>query len=72
MVRAKFKVQSVDAKEDGSGTITLEPVTSGSEENDAFYKWTPGGSIVLSTINADAVSQFEVGNEYYVDFTSAT
>lgn len=71
MVRAKFKVQNVDTREDGGGTVTLTPVTSGSEENEAFYRWTPGGSIILSTINAEAVKQFENGKEFYVDFTPA-
>jgi hypothetical protein len=50
----------------------LEPVTSGSPENESFYKYTPGGKISLSTINADAAKQFVPGQYYYVDFTAAT
>lgn len=74
MVRAKFKVQSIEktGEGDSSGaTITLWPVVSGSEENEQFFKYTPAGSIVLSTINPGAAEQFEVGGEYYVDFLQA-
>lgn len=67
-VRAKFKCQSVTA-ENGGSCITLAPVVGGSPENDSFYKCTPGGSVVLNTINPDAVKQFEEGKEYYIDFT---
>lgn len=69
-VRAKFKVES--KSEDGSGfSVLLHPVIGGSEENESFYRYTPAGQIQLSTINAEAAAQFEVGREYYVDFTPA-
>lgn len=79
-VRAKFKV---DAKEEicngksADGTIAkqtnvkLSPVMSGSEENKTFWKWSPGGSIQLACVNQAAADQFELGREYYVDFTPA-
>jgi len=70
-VRAKFKVESVTKMSGGSNSIRLHPVMSGSEENKAFYKWTPGGSIELSTINDEAAAQFAPGLEFYVDFTKA-
>lgn len=57
-VRAKFRVTSIKPGSEGA-TINLSPVTSGSAENDQFYKWTPGGSIVLSTINPEAADQPE-------------
>jgi hypothetical protein len=71
-VRAKFKVTSVEANtEGGHGTVKLSPVIGGSAENDEFYKWTPSGSIELSTINESAVAQFAEGKEFFVDFTPA-
>ena len=70
-VRAKFRVSSVTRMENEASRVTLNPVTSGSEENRAFYKWTPGGNIVLETVNTDASKQFEPGREFYVDFTLA-
>lgn len=69
-VRAKFRVQSVTQYEHGYA-VKLTPVSSGSAENASFYKWTPGGSIELQTVNDDAAKQFAVGIEMYVDFTPA-
>ena len=76
-VRAKFAVQSItrtqhwDKAKGEVQTIKLTPVTSGSDENKAFYDATPGGSIDLQTLNPQAASYFELGKEYYLDFTKA-
>lgn len=69
-VRAKFKVQSVTEAEGGLKSATLSPVTSGSKENEEFYKWTPGGQITLSTMNPVAAAHFVPGRVFYIDFTS--
>lgn len=74
-VRAKFKVQSITHRPHWQGNniligeVDLAPVTSGSEENAAFYAATPAGAIKLATINEEALKQFVIGGEYYVDFT---
>jgi hypothetical protein len=47
------------------------PVTSGCAENDAFYKYTPGGNINLGVLLADTANSFKPGKSYYVDFTEA-
>lgn len=73
-VRAKFRCDNIEPAQVGDNppaTIRLSPVTSGSPENESFYKFTPGGSLVLGTINAEAVKQFEVGKDYYVDISPA-
>lgn len=70
-VRAKFRVETVTYHRDGYASIKLFPVVSGSEENKRFYKYTPSGSIELSTINLEAAGQFLPGHDYYVDFTPA-
>lgn len=76
-VRAKFAVQSVtrtqhwDKSKGEFQTIKLTPVTSGSDENKAFYDATPGGQVELATLNAEAGNYFELGKEYYLDFTKA-
>lgn len=76
-VRAKFKVQSVTMtahwqKDKGHlGTVKLHPVTGDSPENKAFYEATPGGSIDIGTINKEALELFQIGREFYVDFTPA-
>lgn len=69
-VRAKFRLNQKNQNEAGF-SLEFWPVTSGSEENERFYKYTPGGKIEMSTINADAAAMFEVGKCYYVDFTPA-
>lgn len=72
MVRAKFRVESIARTMNGGHTVTLSPVTSGSEENKAFYKATPYGSIALNTINDAAVRAFgDPGDLFYIDFTPA-
>lgn len=72
-VRAKFFVRSKEEYADpkNCGTVKLVPVTSGSEENKQFYKWTPSGEINLMTVNEAAFAAFELGKQYYVDFTLA-
>jgi len=70
MVRAKFYVRNIDKNpETGGGAVFLSPVVSGSQENEAFFRWTPGGNIHLQTVNPAALAEFEPGKEYYVDFT---
>ena len=70
-VRAKFKVVGKSETISGGHGVKLEPVTSGSEENKEFYKYTPYGVIELNTINDAASDQFILGKEYYIDFTLA-
>jgi hypothetical protein len=71
MVRAKLHVTNIEAGEEGAATIYMSPVYSGSPENEQFYKYTPSGQIILSTVNPEAAAQFVVGEEYYADFTHA-
>lgn len=67
-VRCKFKCVGKEDNTDGS-TVTLEPVTYGSKENEDFFKYTPYGSFYFGTINREAAKQFEVNKEYYIDLT---
>jgi hypothetical protein len=75
MVRAKFEVISIEeAMSDVDvGRVILQPVydEDPNSENGKFFRYTPAGQIDLSTINPEALKQFEVGKEYYVDFTPA-
>lgn len=75
-VRAKFKVQSIKRSSGWGGnkevqTIELVPVTGGSDENTRFYAATPGGKIELSVVRAEVGNRFDIGDEFYVDFTKA-
>lgn len=75
-VRAKFTCNSITRRAGWKAgevvcDIKLTPVVSGSEENKSFYAATPCGEINLGTTNDAAVAQFELGKEYYVDFSAA-
>lgn len=70
-VRAKFQCTSANEVGEGFKNVSMSPVFGGSEENKRFFNATPSGSIQLGVINAEAAQQFEVGKEYYVDFTPA-
>lgn len=77
MVRAKFKVDKIERTKYGSEemqTICLSAVygsDKASDENKKFWKYTPVGNVNLGTINAEAAAYFELGKEYYIDFTKA-
>jgi hypothetical protein len=72
-VRAKFTCASKKEIVDGY-VVSLNPVRSGSKENEEFYKYTPYGQIEIGTVNKVAAEQFRVGKDYYIDFieTGAT
>jgi hypothetical protein len=76
-VRAKFTVTRIsqtphwDKQKGPICEIELRPVSSGSPENEKFYASTPCGDVKLGTINAEAAKLFELGKEYYLDFTPA-
>lgn len=52
-------------------TLNLTPVYDEEGENREFWDATPSGSIQLGTVNPAAWEHFEIGAEYYVDFTPA-
>jgi len=75
--RAKFSckdIKSVGIASSDARTnyeIILEPVYSGSEENREFFEYTPSGQIRLGVVSPTPAGQFQVGHDYYVDFTDA-
>ena len=74
-VRAKFRVEYVNQNHYEQVDIGMAPVYSEdpAHENKAFWDATPTGSLTLS-IKRDmpAAKAFEVGKEYYLDFTPAS
>lgn len=40
-------------------------------ENTKFWQASPSGGITLTCVNAEAVAQFDLDREFYVDFTEA-
>jgi hypothetical protein len=55
-------------------SIEMSPVYGKGDpahENTKFWQASPSGSLVLGTVNQSAAEQFELGAEYYIDFTKA-
>lgn len=72
-VRAKFVCVGIqDYPENEQKNVVFSPVTTGSEENKSFSKYTPGGSVnLVISYETQAADFFEDGKEYYLDFTKA-
>jgi hypothetical protein len=69
IVRAKMYVQSVTRFASGQTEVKLNCVTSGSEENKSFAKYTPSGGASLSIdAGTPASDAFKQGQEFYLDF----
>ena len=68
MIRAKFKCEEVN-KKIYSTEFVLNPVTTGSPENEDFFRTTPGGKISLLIRTQETPARFELGKFYFVDFT---
>jgi hypothetical protein len=73
-IRAKFTAMSKTLYGTaGQGNVKLQPVysTDPASENKAFWSATPSGTIELGGLSAEVLARFELGKEYYVDFTPA-
>lgn len=71
-VRAKFRVTS-KTEYHGTGDtvqVSMMAVTSGSPENELFWKYTPSGKVEMQ-IKKEVANLFEIGKAYYLDFTPA-
>jgi hypothetical protein len=86
-VRAKFKVTSITRSESSRRnqetgqydpcelhSIEMSPVFGNGDpnhENTKFWEASPSGHLKLGCVNEEAAKQFELGKEYYIDFTPA-
>jgi hypothetical protein len=66
--RAKFVCSSVTETQDAK-EVKAFPVKTGSEENDQFFKSSPGGELKLYITNLPAAEIFKPGKSFYVDMT---
>lgn len=79
-MRAKVRVTGVKPYPE-EGTTTQEALTfsfpakdgsypaDGSDEDQSFARWTPGGSLSLTIANPALLGKFAVGDTFYLDFT---
>lgn len=73
-VRGKFKLSERTEVEWNRTSRRLKfhaVCNDDTDENQKFHKATPSGEISIVVDNPNAVSQFEIGKTYYVDFTPA-
>jgi hypothetical protein len=77
-VRAKFGCFSKEESLFGYGTdrkiitkVTLSAVSGTNGENKLFATASPCGTLELGCLNKAAADAFELGREYYLDFTPA-
>lgn len=62
---------TIEHEEREMRTVTLTPVSGGSEENKRFWNATPAGTLQLGMINLEAAEAFDIGKEYYLDISPA-
>jgi hypothetical protein len=75
MTRAKFVVLSIkkNSSDPLAAQVELGAVYSSvpGSENKAFWQATPSGKIEMYINNPEGAKLFELGEEYYVDFSPA-
>ena len=76
-VIAKFRCNSIEwysPEPDGARRVKLSPAFPGkdaTEEDKAFWRYTPSGSIDMYIDNPPASDLFEIGKNYYITFEAA-
>lgn len=79
-VRAKFRCTKKSSSTSAAGYGEPKPVDTeevtfqavAGEENKEWSKWTPAGQLTMTINNPAALAQFEVGRDYFLDFTPAS
>jgi hypothetical protein len=75
-VRTKFRCIGINHVHTGNpdysaSTVTFCPVWEQDGVNRKWSQATPNGKIEMTITNPTAVDQFELGKDYFVDFTPA-
>ena len=70
-VRAKMRLNSVTQYEGTQKQYKFTTLYDNTiPEDQAFTKYTPNGSIEMLVDNPAVEGQFEIGKQYYVDFSA--
>jgi hypothetical protein len=70
-VRAKFVCYEKVQQENDRYVVRLRAVYGDGQANKSWAKYTPSGQLEMVIDNPDASERFEVGKEYFLDFTPA-
>lgn len=70
-VRCKFRLTEITRTAHNGASLKFHPVTSGSDENKSFFKYTPSGELCFTTVNENVLERVKLGAEYYLDITEA-
>ncbi len=75
-VRAKFMVMEIKhvhtyTPGDTCATIVMQPVYDNGKANKDWAKYTPSGKLEMTVTNPKAIEAFNIGKEYYLDFSPA-
>jgi hypothetical protein len=71
-VKAKLVCVSVTPTEGEQRIVKFQAVTTGSEENKSFSRWTPSANLEMYISNETPAGEyFEQGKEYYLNFEAA-
>lgn len=69
-VIAKFVCTSNEPKDGEQHEVKFSAVMNGSEENKSFSRWTPCANLEMWISDETPAGKFfEVGKEYYLNFT---
>lgn len=77
-MRAKLQITNVEVHGDTQETLHFRAVCkedaydeSGLDENNTYSKFTPAADLKMIITNPSLLGKFEIGQNYYVDFTEA-
>jgi len=74
-MRAKLKLSHIQKFENSEVLMFVAVCKNegyppdGSDENNTFAKWTPSAELKMCVNNPALLGVYEVGQEFYVDFT---
>jgi hypothetical protein len=77
VMRAKMQIDKIDDQYEGQETLYFRAVCAtnypedGSDENNTFARFTPNAHLSMTVCNPALLGMFEVGEQYYLDFTKA-
>lgn len=83
MMRAKMRVVDIKSYTNDNNEITQQNLTftavgksgaypdDGMDENNTFSRFTPNAELSMSIMNPALFGKFEVGEEFYLDFSKA-